>query len=184
MHTQDQLEANLQTKITLLGLVKRTPPDCSLVGHMTFFCMGGSKGVQGVRTPSGRKCLFSRRVKFSMFVNLLLKTPKKALVHCTKPKFPPEKALVHCTKPNIFSRKKNAFFYATRKDVEYYSQMPGKRILVLELSNFSGRGFGASRLRRSLAGAVPPPPCVSFFRSCPPFQKSDPGSAPAISIKI
>jgi hypothetical protein len=80
-----------------------------------------------------------------MFVPLLQKTPKKSLVHCTKPKFPPEKALVHCTKPKfspekalvhcikpkIFSRK-NAFF-ATRKDMESYSQMPGKRILLLAL---------------------------------------------------
>jgi hypothetical protein len=54
-----------------------------------------------------------------MFVPLLLETPKKAFVHCTKPKifprkgtrslykikFSPEKALVLCTKPNIFSRK-------------------------------------------------------------------------------
>jgi hypothetical protein len=33
-----------------------------------------------------------------MFVPLLLETPKKALVHCTKPKVP-EKALVHFAKP-------------------------------------------------------------------------------------
>jgi hypothetical protein len=74
-----------------------------------------------------------------MFVPLLLETPKKALVHCTKPKFSPENALlVHCTKPmNIFSRKQNAFF-ATRKDVQSYSQMPGK--LAFEFSNFSGGG--------------------------------------------
>jgi hypothetical protein len=61
---------------------------------------------------------------------------KKALVHCTKPKCFAKKAVV---KPNIFSRKKILFF-ATRKDVESYSQMPGKRISALEFSNFSGEG--------------------------------------------
>jgi hypothetical protein len=34
----------------------------------------------------------------------------------------------------------NQNFSPTRKDVESYSQMPGKRILVLELINFSGGG--------------------------------------------
>jgi hypothetical protein len=83
-----------------------------------------------------------------MFVPLLLETPKRALGHCTKPKFSregtrslhktklfpqkrhsfiaqisPENSLVHCTKPKIY-------FFATRKDVES-SQMPGKRILAL-----------------------------------------------------
>jgi hypothetical protein len=47
--------------------------------------------------------------------------------------FPQKKALANCTKPKIFSR-----FFATRKDVESYSQMPGKRMLALEFSNFSG----------------------------------------------
>jgi hypothetical protein len=42
----------------------------------------------------------------------------------------PEKALVHCTKSKMFPRKKPAFF-ATRKDVKSYTQMPGKRILTL-----------------------------------------------------
>jgi hypothetical protein len=37
-------------------------------------------------------------------VPLLLETPKKALVHCTKPTFSTEKALVHCTKPPPRSR--------------------------------------------------------------------------------
>jgi hypothetical protein len=68
--------------------------------------------------------LFCRGEQFSMFVPLLLLTPnkalvhctkpkfspEKALVHCTKPKFSPEKALVHCTKPKIFLTKKHCFF--------------------------------------------------------------------------
>jgi hypothetical protein len=52
------------------------------------------RGCSGCAPPSGRKCPFfgrkcpfCRRVQFSMFVPLLLETPKKALVHCTKPKF-------------------------------------------------------------------------------------------------
>jgi hypothetical protein len=56
------------------------------------------------------------------------------------------------------------WFFATRKDVESYSQMPGKRILALEFS--PARIFG-----RSLSGAAPPP-AVPFFRGWPPFQKS------------
>jgi hypothetical protein len=62
---------------------------------------------------------------------------KKALVHCTKPKFSPEKVLVYCTNPKIYSRKKQLFL-ATRKDMESYSQIPGKRILALEFSIFFG----------------------------------------------
>jgi hypothetical protein len=57
----------------------------------------------------------------------------------------------------------------TRKDVESYSQMPGKRILALEFFNFSGgephtefRTFGARY--RGCAPAV----CALH----PPFQKS------------
>jgi hypothetical protein len=73
--------------------------------------------------PSGRKCPFCRRVHFSIFVPMLLETPKKALVHCTKPKISPEKALVHCTKPKRYLQKKNYFF--TTRIVESYSQMPG-----------------------------------------------------------
>jgi hypothetical protein len=80
-----------------------------------------------------------------MFVTLMLETPKKALVHCTRPKFSTEKAHVHCTRPK-FSQKRHSFiaqnknmspekklFFATtcRKDVESYFQMPGKRILAL-----------------------------------------------------
>jgi hypothetical protein len=79
-----------------------------------------------------------------VFVPLSLEISKKALVHCTKQKFSPEKALVHytkqklssekalvhCTKPKQFSPDKKCFF-ATRKDVESYSQMPGKPILAL-----------------------------------------------------
>jgi hypothetical protein len=48
-----------------------------------------------------------------------------------KTKISPEKALVYSTKPKIFPRKENCFF-ATRKEVESYSQMPGKHILALE----------------------------------------------------
>jgi hypothetical protein len=50
-------------------------------------------------------------------------------------------------------------FFATRKDVESYTQMPGKRILALEFSN-----------RRS--------PCVPFFRGCTPRSRNL-GSVPA-----
>jgi hypothetical protein len=88
-------------------------------------------------------------------LSLLLETPKKALVHCTKPK--------------IFSRKKNAFF-ATRKDVETYSQMPGKCILALEFSSFS---------QGSLSGTAPLP-CVPFFRGCTPRSRNH-GSAPVLA---
>jgi hypothetical protein len=63
-------------------------------------------------------------------------SPQKALVHCTKPKFSPEKALVNCTKPNIFLQKKKCFF-ATRKDVESYSQE--NAYLALEFSNSDPR---------------------------------------------
>jgi hypothetical protein len=73
-----------------------------------FLYMGGSRGVQGVRTPSRPKVPFSgrkRRVQCSMLVSLLLETPKKALGHCTKPKFSPEKELVHCTKPKFSPEK-------------------------------------------------------------------------------
>jgi hypothetical protein len=83
------------------------------------------------------KVPFCRRVQFSMFVPLL-ETPKKALVHCTKPK--------------IFPRKNPAFF-ANGKDMESYFQMPGKRILALELALAS------------------PAVCVLFQRLHPPFQK-------------
>jgi hypothetical protein len=38
----------------------------------------------------------------------LLETPKKAFIHCTKPKFSPEKALVHCTTKN-FLQKRHSF---------------------------------------------------------------------------
>jgi predicted ribosome quality control (RQC) complex YloA/Tae2 family protein len=58
-----------------------------------------------------------------MFVPLLQETPKKALVHCTKPKFSPERHSLTAQNPKMFSR---------RKDVESYSQMPGKRILALK----------------------------------------------------
>jgi hypothetical protein len=66
-----------------------------------------------------------------MFVPLLLETPKKALAHCTKPKFSPEKALVHCTKPKIFSRQKMNAFFATSKDVESYCQCQENALLAL-----------------------------------------------------
>jgi hypothetical protein len=73
--------------------------------------MGGSRGLC---TPlPAESALFVEECNFSMFVPLLLETPKKTLDHCTKPK--------------IFSRK---IFFATRKD-ESYSQMPGKCILAL-----------------------------------------------------
>jgi hypothetical protein len=55
---------------------------------------------------------------------VILESGVKCTVHCTKPKFSPE---------NIPEA-----FFAIRKDVEFYSQMPGKRILAFEFSNFSG----------------------------------------------
>jgi hypothetical protein len=80
-------------------------------------------------------------------------TPKKALVHCTKQKFSAEKAL-----QSLIAQNQKCFF-ATRKDVESYSQMPGKCILALEFSNFLGEApLGASRLRHLLSGAGPPIP--------------------------
>jgi hypothetical protein len=103
-----------------------------------------------------------------MFVPRLLETPRKALVHCTKPKLSPEKALVHCTKPKNVSRKKNPFF-ATRKDVESYSQMPGKRILALEISNVSGGG--TSRLRLLLPGAGGPRRVCPFSEVASPVPE-------------
>jgi hypothetical protein len=83
--------------------------------------MGGSRRVQGVSTP------FRPKVPF------FVEECNFQTVHCPTPKFSPEKALVHCTKPKIFPRKK--LFFATRKDVESYSQMPGKRILAPEFLN-------------------------------------------------
>jgi hypothetical protein len=80
--------------------------------------LGGSRGCRGTHPLSGRK-----NAIFNVCPLVARNTYKKALVHCTK--------------PTIFSRKRKCFF-ATRKDVEYYSQMPGKRILALEFSNFSG----------------------------------------------
>jgi hypothetical protein len=52
--------------------------------------------------------------------------PRKSARSLHKNKFSPEKALLHCT---ILK-----FSPEIRKDVEYYSQMPGKRILEFSRS--------------------------------------------------
>jgi hypothetical protein len=78
---------------------------------------------------------------------------------------------LHKTKK--FPKKKTLLFCNYRKDVEYYTQMPGKHIhvLALEFSNFSGEG--------------PRSPCVPFFRGCtpPPPRSRNPGSAPDITLQ-
>jgi hypothetical protein len=63
--------------------------------------------------------------------NFQTKIFPKALVHCTKTKFSPETQKRHSfiAQNQNFPQKKHAF-YATRKDVESYTQMPGKRILT------------------------------------------------------
>jgi hypothetical protein len=53
--------------------------------------MSGSSGWRGCAPP------FCRREQFSMFVPLLLETPKKTLVHCTKPKIFPRKKCFFAT---------------------------------------------------------------------------------------
>jgi hypothetical protein len=126
--------------------------------------MGGSRGVQGVRTTFRPKVPFSgpkRRVQFSMFIPLLLETPKKALGHCTKPKIYPEKALVHCTNPE------KKFIATIGKMWNLIPQMPGKRILALEFSIFSETPLAKTkwgpRLRRVsplFTEVAPPPPPV------------------------
>jgi hypothetical protein len=73
--------------------------------------------------PGGAHPLPSR-VQFSMFVPLLLETPKKALGHCTTPKLFPRKGTRSLHKTKIFYRKKNAFLQLGN-NVESYSQMPG-----------------------------------------------------------
>jgi hypothetical protein len=98
--------------------------------------------VQGCAPPSGRKCPCCIWQVFSLVGSTW---SNKALVHCTKPKFSPEKKC----------------FFATRKDMEFYSQMTGKRILALEFSNFQT-----------------PDPALSFASSGPFFTGCTP-SAPA-----
>jgi hypothetical protein len=81
--------------------------------------MGGSKvSVQGVRTPP------PFRPKVPFFVE-----------GCNfQTKIFPRKGTRSLHKNNIFPR--------TGKDMESYAQMPGKRILALEFSNFSGCFLG------------------------------------------
>jgi hypothetical protein len=116
------------------------------------------EGAGGAHSLPAESALFCRRVQFS---NHNFPQKRHSFI-AQKQNFPqkPSKALVHCTKPNIFPRKKNAFF-ATRKDVESYTQMPGKCILALEFSNFSGEWRSS---------------CVPFFRGC--TRSRNPGSAP------
>jgi hypothetical protein len=118
----------------------------------TMCSMGGSRGrVQRVRAPlPAESALFCRRVLFS---NQNFPQKRHSFI-AQKPNFPQKiRSLVHCTKPKFFPRKKPSCFFATRKDMESYIQMPGKRILALEFSNFSGEGppkvlraFGARRV--------------------------------------
>jgi hypothetical protein len=67
-------------------------------------------------------------------------------------------------------------FFATRKDVESYSQMPGKRILALEFSNFSGFKFFWGR-HRSFApsalanGGLRPRRVCPFSEVAPPVPE-------------
>jgi hypothetical protein len=99
-----------------------------------------------VRTPGPSGALFCRSVQFS------------------NQNFPQKRHSFIAQNQN-FPQKKN-YFLATRKDVESYTQIPGKHILALEFSNFSGP-------------EMPPPPssglravCVVFQWLHPPFQKS------------
>jgi hypothetical protein len=79
-------------------------------------CRGCAPPPSGRMCPfSGRKCPFCRRVQFSMFVPLLLETLKRHSFIAQSHKFSPDKKC----------------FFATRKDMESYSQIPGKRILAL-----------------------------------------------------
>jgi hypothetical protein len=56
------------------------------------------------------------------------------------PFFSPEKALVHCIKTQNFLQKKMLFLQLNVGKT--WNFLPGKRILALEFSNFSGGGFG------------------------------------------
>jgi hypothetical protein len=102
--------------------------------------------MQGVRTPlPAKSALFVEECKFQ--TNNF--PQKRHSFIAQNQNFPHESHLFIAQNPK-FSHNK-VIFFANRKDVESYSQMPGKCILALEFSNFfCGE---ASRLRRSLAGA-------------------------------
>jgi hypothetical protein len=120
-----------------------------------------------VRTPLPTESALFCREECNFQTKICLRKGTRSLA-LHKTKIFPRKGTCSSHKTKNFPQKKNAFL-ATRKDVESYTQMPGKRILVRYL-NFQiflrkAPQLGASRLRRS--------PCVPFFRGCtPPFQKS------------
>jgi hypothetical protein len=84
---------------------------------------GRGWGAGGAHPLPAESALFVEECNFQC-CPLLLETPKKALGHCTKPRFFREKALVHCTKPKLSPEK--ALVNCTN------------RILALEFSIFSG----------------------------------------------
>jgi hypothetical protein len=91
--------------------------------------------VQGVRTPlPTESALFCRRVQFS---NQSFPQKRHSFI-AQKQNFPqnPRKGTRSLHKTKNIPQKKTCFF-ATRKDVESYTQMPGKRILALEFSIFT-----------------------------------------------
>jgi hypothetical protein len=94
----------------------------------------------GVRIPlPAESAPFCRSVQFSN-----QNFPQKTHLFIAQNKNFPQKRHSFIAQNKKFSPEKKMLFFATRNDVESYSQMPEKRILALEFSNFSG---GGSELR-------------------------------------
>jgi hypothetical protein len=95
---------------------------------MYVYLHGRIWGVQGVRTPlPAESALFP--AESALF-------PAESALFCRI--FPRKGTRSFIAQNQKFSPEKKYAFLATSKDVESYSQMPGKRILALEFSNFSG----------------------------------------------
>jgi hypothetical protein len=114
--------------------------------------MGGSR-VQGVRSPFRPNVPFF--VEECNFQTKLFRRKGTRSLHKTK--MFPRKGTRSLHKTKIFLQKKS--FFATRKNVESYSQMPGKRISALEIS-------------KSRPRSVRPRRVCPFSEIAPPFQKS------------